>query len=53
MARKESYKLYTGNVDDIDWDNVKPVIGIMANDILIQKQRIGGNFVVAHAITSR
>ena len=50
-ARKESYKLYKGSPDDIDWDKVKPAIGCMARDILVQKKRIGGDFVVAHRVS--
>ena len=46
-------KVSLGNVDDVDWDNMKPFISNMAKDIKVQKERIGGNFVVAQAVTSR
>ena len=43
----------TGGFDDIDWDKAKPFLANMCKDILVQKQRLGGDFAVAHAITSR
>ena len=52
-AETEYQKLSTGNIDDIDWDKVKPFIGNMAKDIKVQKEHLGGDFVIAQAITSR
>merc|ERR1712110_153530 len=49
----EFEKLAAGNVNDVIWDNCKPIYGRMAKDIGFQKKRIGGNFVVANAVTSR
>ena len=43
----------TGSFDDIDWDKAKPFLANMCKDILVQKQRLGGDFAVAHAVTSR
>ena len=52
-AETEYQKLSTGNTDAIDWDKVKPFIGNMAKDIKVQKEHLGGDFVIAQAITSR
>ena len=38
---------------DVDWDKLKPVYTTLAKDINAQKKRIGGNFSIAQAITSR
>ena len=38
---------------DMDWNNVKPFMELMAKDIQTQKKRMGGNFAVAHAVTSQ
>jgi len=53
LCQGEMEKMSTGNFDDIDWDKAKPFLGNMAKDILVQKQRLGGDFAVAHAVTSR
>ena len=53
LFEAEIQKMSTGRFDDIDWDKAKPFIANMAKDILVQKQRLGGDFAVAHAITSR
>ena len=49
----EFEKLAKGNVDDMHWEKTKPFYGNMAKDVGYQKKRIGGNFVVAQAVTSR
>ena len=46
-------KISTGNIDDIDWSKAKPFLKNMAKDILLQKNRIGGDFAVAHAVMTR
>ena len=43
----------TGNVDGIDWNQVKPFMKSMAADIQTQKKRMGGSFAVAQAVTSQ
>ena len=42
-----------GEIIDMDWNNVKPFMELMAKDIQTQKKRMGGNFAVAQAVTSR
>ena len=37
----------------MNWETTKPFYGNVAKDVGYQKKRIGGNFVVAQAITSR
>ena len=49
----EFQKLTQGNIEDMDWEITKPFYGNMAKDVGYQKKRIGGNFVVAQAVTSR
>ena len=46
-------KVSTGNMDDVNWDKLKPFMANIAKDIKVQKQRIGGDFIVAQAVTSR
>jgi len=53
FVEKEMQKMTTGNFDDIDWSKAKPFLKNMAKDILVQKNRIGGDFAVAHAVMSR
>ena len=53
LCEVEMQKMSTGSFDDIDWDSAKPFLANMAKDILVQKQRLGGDFAVAHAVTSR
>ena len=53
LCEVEMQKMSTGGFDDIDWDKAKPFLANMAKDILVQKQRLGGDFAVAHAVTSR
>ena len=48
----EFEKLSSGNVNDVNWEKLKPIYGRIAEDIGFQKKRIGGNFVVANAVTS-
>ena len=43
----------SGNVDGVNWDDMKPWMTNIAKDIKVQKERIGGDFVVAQAVTSR
>ena len=50
---REFEKLSSGNVNDVNWEKLKPIYGRIAEDIGFQKKRIGGNFVVANAVTSR
>ena len=42
-----------GNVKDIDWTALKPFLIQAGKHIREQKKRIGGNFAVAQAVTSR
>ena len=37
----------------MNWEKTKPFYGNMAKDIGYQKKRIGGNLIVAQAVTSR
>ena len=37
----------------MNWETTKPFYGNVAKDVGYQKKRIGGNFVVAQAVTSR
>ena len=53
LCEVEMQKMSTGSFDDIDWNKAKPFLANMAKDILVQKQRLGGDFAVAHAVTSR
>ena len=46
-------KFSSGNVDDVDWSKMMPFMTNIAKDIKVQKERIGGDFVVAQAVTSR
>ena len=39
--------------DEVDWEKVKPFYTSMAKDVAAQKKRIGGNFSIAEAVTSR
>ena len=39
--------------DDMHWDNAKPFYLHLARSILTQRLRIGGNFAIAQAVTSR
>ena len=52
-AQDEYKKMGGGNVDDIDWNNVKPFMELISKDILAQKKHMGGNFAVALAVTSQ
>ena len=49
----EFQKLSQGRMAEIDWNKTKSFYTNMAKDIETQKKRIGGDFVIAHAITSR
>ena len=42
-----------GKFDEVDWNKLKPLLSHMALDIHKQKQRMGGNFAIAYAVTSR
>ena len=52
-AQDELYKMGSGQVDNIDWNNIKPWMEAMSKDIHAQKKRMGGNFAVAHSVTSQ
>ena len=39
--------------DEVDWEKLKPFYTNMAKDVAAQKKRIGGNFSIAEAVTSR
>ena len=52
-AMFEFQKLAQGNIEDMNWEITKPFYGNMAKDVGYQKKRMGGNFVVAQAVTSR
>ena len=49
---KEFEKLAGGNLD-LDWEGLKPFYTNIAKDVDTQRKRIGGDFVIAHAITSQ
>merc|ERR1711997_191559 len=53
FVEQEMQKMSTGSIDDIDWSKAKPFLKNMAKDILVQKNRIGGDFAVAHAVMTR
>ena len=38
---------------EADWEKLKPFYTNMAKDVVEQKKRIGGNFSIAQAVTSR
>ena len=52
-AMSEFEKLSQGRMSEIDWSKTKPFYTNMAKDIETQKKRIGGNFVIAQAVTFR
>merc|ERR1711974_499630 len=49
----EFEKLSQGRMDEINWDLTKPFYTNIAKDIATQKKRVGGDFAIAQAITSR
>ena len=51
-ARMEFLKISKGRMSEIDWNKTKPCYTNMAKYIETQKKRIGGDFVIAHAVTS-
>ena len=53
VAMDEFEKLSGGQWDDIDWEKMKPFYANMSKDIDVQRKRIGGNFAIAQAVTSR
>ena len=53
VAWMEFEKIFQGNFDGIDWDKLKPFYACIAKDIDTQKKRIGGDFAIAQAVTSR
>ena len=53
VAVDEFEKLSGGQWDDIDWEKMKPFYANMSKDIDVQRKRIGGNFAIAQAVTSR
>ena len=52
-AEVEINKMTAGCYEDVDWNNLKPMYINIAKDVGFQKNRIGGNFVVAQAIHSQ
>ena len=53
LAMSEFMKMTQGKFDEIDWKLAIPFYKHMAKDIGQQKKRIGGNFAIAQAVTSR
>ena len=52
-AEVEINKMTAGCYEDVDWNNLKPMYINIAKDVDIQKNRIGGDFVVAQSIHSQ
>ena len=52
-VKGEFQKMMQGKFKDIDMNEAKPFFSMIAKHVAIQKKRIGGNFVVAHAVNSR
>ena len=52
-AETELKKKMMGDMDGIDWEKCKPFYTYLAKNIGIQKTRIGGNFAVAHEVTTK
>ena len=50
---EEFEKISHGRLDEIDWDKTKPFYLNMSKDIDTQRKRIGGDFVIAQAVTTR
>ena len=50
---KEFEKISQGRLDEINFDECKPFYANIAKDVATQKKRIGGNFAIAQAVTSR
>ena len=53
VAQDELVKKMNGELDAIDWEKCKPFYTYLAKNIGIQKARIGGNFAVAHEVTTK
>ena len=53
VAWSEFEKIIAGSFDDVDWDKMKPFYACIAKDIDTHKKRIGGDFAIAQAVTSR
>ena len=49
----EFEKISLGRLDEIDWEAMKPFYTNMSKDIDTQRKRIGGDFAIAQAVTSR
>lgn len=51
---KDVFEMFSsGQVENIDWEKFKPFYTVMSNEIKYQHERVGGDFVVAQAVTSR
>ena len=53
VAWSEFEKIIEGSFDGVDWDKMKPFYACIAKDIDTHKKRIGGDFAIAQAVTSR
>ena len=53
MAMTEFQKLTAGKMDEVDWSLGIPFYKHLAKDVRQQKKRMGGNFAIAQAVTSR
>ena len=53
VAWSEFEKIIAGSFDEVDWDKIKPFYACIAEDINTHKKRIGGDFAIAQAVTSR
>ena len=48
--KSEFQKMQQGKFDEVDFNKMKTFFGAIAENIDVQKKRIGGNFSVAHAV---
>merc|ERR1711971_1495132 len=53
VTMDEFEKLAQGQWDDINWEKMKPFYSNISKDIDVQRKRIGGNFAIAQAVTSK
>ena len=50
--KSEFQKMQAGKFDEVNFNKLKSFFGMIAKQVDIQRKRIGGNFAVAHAVTS-
>ena len=53
ITHNEFKKLAHVKGNEIDWEKTKPFYSNVSRDIDVQRKRIGGNFVIAQAVTSQ